>query len=469
MNKTPLFKNLRSIAKEIENKHISPTEITKYYLNRLNKLGPEYNSVVTVTNELALKQAEAAEKEIMSGVYRGTLHGIPYGAKDLLATDGGIPTTWGAEPFRHQTFQYNATVINKLCSSGAILVAKLAMVELAGGMGYRQPNASLTGPCKSPWDKNTWAGGSSSGSGSAVGTGLVSFAIGSETWGSILSPANNCGVSGLRPTFGRVSRYGAMALSWSLDKIGPLCLSADDCGIVLNEIAGPDSKDPSSSDKPYEYSVDSSQRKFKLAVLASASTNIDEEVAGNFEESLVTLSQFCEIEEINFPDYPYEAITRTIMLAESGAIFEEFSNSGTAALLTAPEDKYGPYARTAVLAKDYLKALRLRDEISQKIDPIMSKYDAVCGPTRGTPASNLEDEFRGAIRGNTRDTLGALGNSIGLPAISVPNGFTKANLPTGIQFVGQVYAENSVLNLANRFQQQTDWHLKHPAELLEEK
>ena len=148
MNKTPLFKNLRSIGKEIENKTISPTEITKYYLTRLNELGPEYNSVVTVTNELALKQAEAAEKEIMSGLYKGALHGIPFGAKDLLATDGGIPTTWGAEPFRHQTFQYNATVINKLGSSGAILVSKLAMIELAGGMGYRQPNASLTGPCK---------------------------------------------------------------------------------------------------------------------------------------------------------------------------------------------------------------------------------------------------------------------------------------------------------------------------------
>tara|TARA_B100000959_G_scaffold145035_1_gene152329 strand:- start:11921 stop:12703 length:783 start_codon:yes stop_codon:yes gene_type:complete len=259
-----------------------------------------------------------------------------------------------------------------------------------------------------------------------------------------------------------------MALSWSLDKIGPLCLSADDCGIVLNQIAGPDPKDSSTSDKPYEYSVYSNQRKFKLAVLASASTGIDEEVADNFKKSLNALSQFCEIEEINFPEYPYEAITRTIMLAESGAIFEEFAGNGTATHLTAPEDKYGPYARTAVLAKDYLKALRLRDEISQKIDPIMSKYDAVCGPTRGTPASKLEDEFRGAIRGNAKDTLGALGNSVGLPAISVPNGFTKANLPTGIQFIGQVYAENAILNLADRFQQETDWHLKHPAELLEE-
>ena len=156
------------------------------------------------------------------------------------------------------------------------------------------------------------------------------------------------------------------------------------------------------------------------------------------------------------------------MLAESGTIFEEFSSNGSATNLTAPEDKYGPYARTAVLAKDYLKALRLRDEMSHKIDPIIARYDAVCGPTRGTPASNLEDEFRGAIRGNAKDTLGALGNSVGLPAISVPNGFTKANLPTGIQFIGQVYAENSILNIANRFQQQTDWHLKHPPELLEE-
>ena len=468
MNKGPLFESLRSIGKDIENKKISPVEITKYYLDRLHKLGPEYNSVVTITEQLALHQATLAEEEIMAGRYKGILHGVPFGAKDLLATKYGIPTTWGAEPFRNQIFDYNSTVIERLCDSGAILVAKLAMIELAGGMGYRQPNASLTGPCKSPWDKNTWAGGSSSGSGSAVGTGLVPFAIGSETWGSILSPANNCGVSGLRPTYGRVSRYGAMALSWSLDKIGPLCLSADDCGIVLEHISGPDAKDPSSSKNIYSYNPYMPERKFKIAILPDATLNVDTEVSDNFQHSLQELTRFCDIEEIDLPKYPYEAITRTIMLAESATIFEEFTDTGKARLLTAPEDKYGPYARTSVLAKDYLKSIRLRDEIAQIIDPTLSKYDAICGPTRGNPASPIEDEFRGAIRGNAKDTLGALGNAVGLPAISVPNGFTEANLPTGIQFVGRAYAENTILTLANHFQKKTEWHLRHPAELLDE-
>ena len=468
MNKVPLFESLRSIAKDIERKNVSPVEITQYYLGRLHKLGSEYNSVVTITEQLALDQAALAEKEIMDGEYKGLMHGIPFGAKDLLATKYGIPTTWGAEPFRNQIFEYNATVIEKLCASGAILVAKLAMIELAGGMGYRQPNASLTGPCKNPWDKNTWAGGSSSGSGSAVGTGLVPFAIGSETWGSILSPANTCGVSGLRPTYGRVSRYGAMALSWSLDKIGPLCLSADDCGIVLGHISGPDAKDPSASNNIYTYKHDIPERPFKIAVLSDATLNADSEVSNNFQHSLQTLGRFCDIEEIDLPEYPYEAITRTIMLAESATIFEEFTDTGKARFLTAPEDRYGPYARTSVLAKDYLKSIRLRDEIAQIIDPILSEYDAICGPTRGNPASPIEDEFRGAIRGNAKDTLGALGNAVGLPAISVPNGFTQAGLPTGIQFVGRAYAENTILSLANHFQKNTEWHLKHPSELLDE-
>ena len=259
-----------------------------------------------------------------------------------------------------------------------------------------------------------------------------------------------------------------MALSWSLDKIGPLCLSADECGIVLEHISGPDAKDPSASDNLFTYIPDVDEKVFKIAVLSDATMNADNEVSKNFRHSLQTLDKFCDIEEIDLPEYPYEAITRTIMLAESATIFEEFTDTGKARFLTAPEDRYGPYARTSILAKDYLKSIRLRDEISQIIDPILSKYDALCGPTRGNPASPIEDEFRGAIRGNAKDTLGALGNAAGLPAISVPNGFTQAGLPTGIQFVGRAYAENNILTLANHFQNKTEWHLKHPAELFDE-
>ncbi|MGH8056417.1 MAG: amidase, partial [Candidatus Entotheonellia bacterium] len=248
-----IFLPIRQLAERLRTKQLSVIDVVELFLERLATLGPELNAVVTVTHARARRQAHAAQAEIDAGRYRGLLHGIPYGAKDLLATAEGIPTTWGAAPFREQCFDYDASVIRRLDQAGAILVGKLAMVELAGGMGYRQANASFTGPGINPWNRQAWSGGSSSGSGAAVSAGLVPFAIGSETWGSILSPAANCGVTGLRPTYGRVSRYGAMALSWTLDKLGPLALSADDCGIILDAIAGPDPADPSSSGRRYRY------------------------------------------------------------------------------------------------------------------------------------------------------------------------------------------------------------------------
>src|SRR5205823_661195 len=199
-------------------------------------------------------QARAADREIKAGRYRGPLHGVPYGVKDLLATKG-IPTTWGAEPYRERVFDYDATVVKKLREAGAVLVAKLAMVELAGGFGYNNADASFTGPGRTPWNMNYWSGGSSSGPGAATAAGLVAFAIGSETSGSIITPSAYCGVSGLRPTYGRVSRFGAMALSWTLDKLGPMCRTADDCGLVLASIAGHDARDPASADKPFAYEV----------------------------------------------------------------------------------------------------------------------------------------------------------------------------------------------------------------------
>jgi len=465
MSETPIFKSVRELGFRIKSRDISPVEVTKHFLDRLRKYGPEYNSVVTITADLALKQAKSAEDEIFKGEYKGPLHGIPYGAKDLLATSGGTPTTWGAKLFESQTFNYDATVVSKLRKSGAVLIAKLAMVELAGGMGYRQPNASITGPCKSPWDKNTWAGGSSSGSGSAVGCGLVPFAIGSETWGSILSPANNCGISGLRPTYGRVSRYGAMALSWTLDKLGPLALSADDCGLILEAIAGKDHKDPTSSNRKYAYTRDVN-RKNKLGVIKGVLDDIDEQVRSNFVTSIKHLEKKFEITEIDLPDMPYQEVTRTIMLAESSSAFEEFTEKGLARNLTAPEDRYGPYARTTVLAKDYIKALRIRGVMAHQVDDIMSKFDALISPTRNTPASPIEDEFRGSITGASRDIMGAAGNALGLPSVSVPNGFTPDNLPTGIQFMGRAFQENKILSIAADFQDDSDWHIQHPAELL---
>ncbi|MBI4641308.1 MAG: amidase [Candidatus Tectomicrobia bacterium] len=467
--KEVVFLPVRQLGELIRTREVSPVELTEIFLKRLETLGPQYNAVVTVTRERAVEEAREAEKEIAAGQYRGPLHGIPYGVKDLLATSGSIPTTWGAAPLRHQTFDYDATVILKLRSAGAILTAKLAMIELAGGMGYRQPNASFTGPCSTPWNRNAWSGGSSSGSGASVAAGLVPFAIGSETWGSIMSPAANCGVAGLRPTYGRVSRYGAMALCWTLDKLGPLCLTADDCGLVLEAIAGPDPNDPSTSSQPYRYDAhDSPSRRFKLGLLKNATEGAQDAVRGNFEQSLKVFESFATIEEVDLPDFPYEAVTRTILSAEAASAFDEFIESGKAAELTAPEDHYGGFARTVVLAKDYLRALRIRGLMAKAIDEFLSHYDAIVALNRLAVASPIDQEFPSAVRGGSgrRDPLGAVGNGAGLPSISVPNGFGERGLPTAIQFVGRAYEENTILAIARRYQQETNWHMQHPPGLV---
>src|SRR5205809_6533829 len=245
-----LFAPIRDLAERLRTRRLSSAALTEAYLDRLQKIGPRLNAVVTLMRDSALKEARAADEQIRAGKYRGVLHGIPYGAKDLLATNG-VPTTWGAEPFRKQVFTFDATVIRKLRDAGAILLAKLAMVELAGSFGYNNADASFSGPCKTPWNLDYWAGGSSSGSGACVAAGLCAFAIGSETSGSIITPAAYCGVAGLRPTFGRVSRYGAMALSWPLDKLGPMSRSAACCGIVLAAIAGCDPKELPTSTRTF--------------------------------------------------------------------------------------------------------------------------------------------------------------------------------------------------------------------------
>src|SRR6202790_5052480 len=236
------YLSVSELAKRIESKKLSPVELTKAYLDRSQKLGPRFNAYARLTPEIALEQARAAEKEIQRGHYRGPLHGIPYAAKDLLAVKG-LPTTWGAKPYSNQVFDYNATVIDHLKGVGAVMIGKPSMIELAGGMGYRFASASLQDAAKNPWDTTCWTCGSSSGSGAIVAAGLAAFAIGTETWGSIICPSAFCGVSGLRPTYGRVSRYGAMALAPSMDKIGPMARSAEDCARIFAVLAGHDPKD----------------------------------------------------------------------------------------------------------------------------------------------------------------------------------------------------------------------------------
>lgn len=462
MPRSHVFLSVRELGDLIRTRQVSPVELAKGFLDRLEALGPRYNAVITIARELALEQARAAEKDILAGRYRGPLHGIPYGAKDLLATGGGIPTTWGAAPFRERRFDYDATVIRRLQEAGAVLAAKLAMVELAGGMGYRQPDASFTGPGINPWERTRWSGGSSSGSASAVCAGLVPFAIGSETWGSILGPANHCGVVGLRPTFGRVSRHGAMVLSWSLDKIGPLCLSPDDCGLVLEAIAGPDASDPSTTDRIFRYEPNPPRRRFRLGVVKGVADGAEAATRKNFEAALKTLEAVASVEEVRIPILPYEEITRTILFGEMASAFEDLIESGQIAGLTAPEDRYTPYSRVAVLAKDYIRALRLRGLVAAEMNRAMRELDALLGPSRPFPSTRLDEEFPSAIRGTGTDIMGAIGNAAGLPAISVPDGFTENGVPTGIQFVGNAYEENVIISAARAYQSVTDWHLHHP-------
>ncbi|HEY7520326.1 MAG TPA: amidase [Methylomirabilota bacterium] len=456
------FRTIRELGADIRAGRLSPVTLAEASMKRLETVGRTLNAVVTITRERALEQARRAERELAAGHDRGPLHGIPYGAKDLLATSGGIPTTWGAAPFRDRCFDDDATVIRRLEDAGAVLVAKLAMVEFAGGMGYRQPNASFTGPGISPWATDAWSGGSSSGSGAAVGAGLVPFAIGSETWGSILGPATYCSVSGLRPTYGRVSRHGAMALCWTLDKLGPLALTADDCGLVLDAIAGPDPRDPTAAERPYRYTATELDRPFRFAVVRGTVEASEPSVVDGVRSALESLRELGTIEEITLPDRPYEAMARIILWAEGSSAFERLIEGGVIEGLTAPEDRVTPYARDGILAKDYLRALRLRGVVAREIDGVLSRFDAIVGPSRGTAGPRLGAEFRSAIRGSFPDVLGAIGNAAGLPAIGVPCGFTREGLPVGLQLLGRAWDENTVLAAARAWQSTTDWHRRRP-------
>ncbi|HEV7376971.1 MAG TPA: amidase, partial [Pyrinomonadaceae bacterium] len=301
-----LFSSITELATQIRARRISPVELTESYLERLEKIGKRLGAVASLMHDSALDEARAAEREIRRGRYRGPLHGIPYGAKDLLATRNA-KTTWGAAPYKDQQFDEDATVIKKLREAGAILVAKLAMVELAGGMGYNEAHASLTGACKTPWNEDYWSGGSSSGPGAATAAGLVAFAIGSETSGSIITPSAFCGISGLRPTYGAISRHGAMALCWTLDKLGPMCRAAKDCGIVFQAIAGHDPLDPTSVDaanartQPVKPRGKASQ--LRIAVMKDSYEKAQGEVKENFMRSLDVLKKFATVEmDVKLPD-----------------------------------------------------------------------------------------------------------------------------------------------------------------------
>ena len=462
---TVFFLPVRELAARIRARTLSPVELATACLERLETLGPKYNAVVTVMRDSALAEARKAEKDIGAGKYRGLLHGIPYGVKDLVATKNA-PTTWGAAPYRDQRFDYDATVVERLRAAGAVLCAKLAMVELAGGMGYNHADASFTGPGLTPWNTKFWSGGSSSGPGAAVAAGLVSFAIGSETSGSILTPSAYSGVTGLRPTYGLVSRHGAMALCWTLDKLGPMGRCADDCAIVLAAIAGADTKDESASARgfTYERRAEPGGKPLRVAVPKGVVEKVQPEVRANFEKSMETLKGVVEVtRDVEWPDLPWGPAVSAIVGAEGASAFLDLIESGRVKELKCPKDRHGGYGGTQIPAVDYLQAMRLRRPMKRAVAGVFAKFDAVASPTRATVAypidKNFEDVYPGISGG---PGLIAAGNLCGLPALAMPNGLGENGLPTSIAFMGPAFSERDLVRLGNAYQARTDWHLKRP-------
>ena len=458
------FSSVRELGALMRKGELSPVGLTRLYLDRLGRFGPRYNAVVTLMRSSALNEAEATQKEFKAGRIRGPLHGIPYGVKDLVATKG-VPTTWGAAPYRHQVFDEDATAVERLRAAGAILVAKLAMVELAGGMGYNHADASFTGPGLTPWNTKYWSGGSSSGPGSAVAAGLVPFAIGSETSGSILTPAAFSGISGLRPTYGLVSRHGAMALCWTLDKLGPMARHADDCGLALAAMAGHDPKDPSTVDRRFEYAERSMPRaRLRLAVPKGVTEKVQPAVRENFEQSLEVLREVAEVTVgIDWPDLPWGPAVSAIVGAEGASAFLDLIESGQVKQLKCPKDRHGGYAGTLIPAVDYLQAMRLRAPMKRAMAELFQRFDVIVAPTRASVAyptdKNFEDVYPGISGG---PALIPAGNLCGLPAIAMPNGFGENGLPTSLSFMGPAFSEPELVALGNAYQERTGWHSRRP-------
>jgi aspartyl-tRNA(Asn)/glutamyl-tRNA(Gln) amidotransferase subunit A len=359
----------------------------------------------------------------------------------------------------------DATVVRRLREAGAVLCAKLAMVELAGGMGYNQAFASFTGPGKTPWNLSRWSGGSSSGPGSAVGAGLVPFAIGSETWGSIQFPAAFCGISGLRPTYGRVSRHGAMALSWTMDKLGPLARTAEDCGLILAAIAGSDPLDSTSLAAPFKApGLSQSRKRYRIGILKGARDKTQPEVVRNFDASLAALGDFAElVEGLELPDFPYDAAASVIIDAEAASAFEPLFESGRITELTAPEDRLGGYPGQVVLAKDYLRALRVRGPAARALDTLLAGVDAIVAPTLPTVAWPLDTAFDKVypdFPGGA--SIGGAANLAGVPGLFLMNGTGEKGLPTSLQLTGRAQSEESLLAIGIRYQERTRFHRQRP-------
>lgn len=430
------FYSVLELAELIRSKQISSTELTQFFIARLKQHDPTLHCVISLTEELALQQAKKADAEIAKGNYRGPLHGIPYGAKDLLATKQ-YKTTWGAMPYKDQSFDYDATVVQKLEDAGAILVAKLSMGALAMG------DVWFGEKTRNPWDVSRGSSGSSAGSASAVAAGLLPFAIGTETLGSIVSPSTICGTTGLRPTYGRVSRHGAMALSWSMDKIGPLCRSAEDCAAVFQAIYGLDDKDNSLIEAPFNYSKSLAHPKqLKVGYLKSS-------FEGNYpfksQDSIALLSlqeQGYELIPIELPALPDIGF---LLSAEAAAAFDGLTRSGKDDQLVRQTRNAWPTTFRAarfIPAVEYIQANRLRSQLIADMAKVFEEVDVYVHPSWASPSLRIT-------------------NYTGHPCVVVPNGFRDGR-PTSITFTGKLFEEGKVLAIASAFQAATEWDEKHP-------
>jgi Asp-tRNA(Asn)/Glu-tRNA(Gln) amidotransferase A subunit family amidase len=437
------FLPVTQLAQLIRTRKISSVALTEMYIERLKRHDPTLHCVITLTEERALAQARRADREVSAGVYRGPLHGIPWGAKDLLAVRG-YPTTWGATPFKEQHLDIDATVVNRLDDAGAVLVAKLTMGALANG------DVWFGGKTRNPWDPEDGSSGSSAGSASSVAAGLVGFAIGTETRGSILSPCTRCGATGLRPTFGYVSRYGAMALSWSMDKIGPICRSVEDCALVLDAIAGLDGHDGTVIDMPFSWEADRDPRELRVGYIRSAFEDRPEEEDRQqwYEHNLRSLEAVralgIDLVPLELPAIPISAIG-FILVVEAAAAFDDLTRSNTDDTLVRQDDRAWPNrlrTHRAVPAVEYIQANRVRRIAMQEMDRILAGIDVYLSPTFG---NNLR-----------------LTNLTGHPAVVVPNGFRADGTPTSITFCGNLFRDSETMLLARAYQKATEFHLRHP-------
>ena len=462
------FATISDLNASLKKREFSTVELVKAFGARLETLGPKYNALALPLTKIALERARTIDGELKRERYRGPLQGIPFGAKDLLSF-AGHPTTWGAKPYATQILSETATVLQKLDATGSLLLGKLSMVELAGGGGYRMAGASLTGPGLNPWDVSRWSGGSSSGPASAVAAGLVPFALGSETSGSIITPAAFCGVTGLRPTYGLVSRHGAMPLSWTLDKIGPICRSAADCGLVLQAIAGADANDPGSAGRSFYYAPQFARKlsELKVGFAAVDMEWADPEIRPALDAAMKTLRESgVTLVEVKLPDFPWGALIGTVVTAEAASVFETLIASGQVNELADPSQAEGLRAGSAIPATQYLKAMRVRTLIKTGFRELFENVDLLVAPARYAVAPKVSEPLdapsaRSSPSAPGMHSLIPAANLAGLPGISFPCGFA-GGLPVGLQLVGPPFRESTLLAVATDFQSRTDWHKRRP-------